>query len=658
MMLKLLWNSFKASPALLGISLLMASGAHAAQSIEQASLPDQAASATPNQAIAAVELAKDTTVPQLSLSSDRSTVSLKDSPQIEPPQTAAENPTVTQLTDSTISPTLKLADTTLAQQTPATETTTPNSTNDVLQQINRYTNDGSDTSQDQVTNVSQLRDVSPGDWAYEALRSLVERYGCIAGYPDGTFKGRQATTRYEFAAGLNACLNQVERLITSSTEGFVRRQDLETLQRLVNEFRTELTTLGARVDKLEGRVAFLETNQFSTTTKLNAQVLFFVANAFGDSQAVPSGFAPAGDLRSNTTFTDRIRLNLDTSFTGKDLLRTRLQARNFEGFTDVAGTQMAEFGQQGNEGNQVRVSKLLYQRPLGNQLIVYGGSAFELDDVVPNLFAGPVFGEFLSDFLSNIPIYKMGGGAGGGIAFGVNSPIRIDALYAAGGDSSPNDPTEGSGLFNGSYSALGQITFQPTPAIQIAASYLHAYGNSPAGFDGSFYGNTPFGVLTRSIDPDGNPLLVGGSPVFGGLAPGSSGVRTTTTNAYNLSANFRLGSSITIGATGGYSTAADETDLGAGVRKLWTYAAALGFSDIGGPGNVLGLGFGMPPRSRTGRTDRPGDRDTTYQAEAFYRFKVNDNIAITPGVFILFNPEHNKANSDIYIGAIRTEFLF
>ena len=35
-------------------------------------------------------------------------------------------------------------------------------------------------SLEQVTNVNQLRDVSPADWAYEALRSLVDRYGCIA----------------------------------------------------------------------------------------------------------------------------------------------------------------------------------------------------------------------------------------------------------------------------------------------------------------------------------------------------------------------------------------------------------------------------------------------------------------------------------------------
>ena len=61
----------------------------------------------------------------------------------------------------------------------------------------------------QVTSVSQLSDVQPTDWAFQALQSLVERYGCIAGYPDGTYRGNRALTRYEFAAGLNACLDRV-----------------------------------------------------------------------------------------------------------------------------------------------------------------------------------------------------------------------------------------------------------------------------------------------------------------------------------------------------------------------------------------------------------------------------------------------------------------
>jgi len=128
------------------------------------------------------------------------------------------------------------------------------------------------SSMEQVTSVSQLSDVQPGDWAYEALRNLVERYGCIAGYPDGSFRGNRAMSRYEFAAGLNACLQQVERLIAPNTADFVTREDLERLQRLVDEFRTELTTLGTRVDNLEGRVAFLEDHQFSTTIATDRQL--------------------------------------------------------------------------------------------------------------------------------------------------------------------------------------------------------------------------------------------------------------------------------------------------------------------------------------------------------------------------------------------------
>ncbi len=64
----------------------------------------------------------------------------------------------------------------------------------------------------EVTSVSQLSDVQPTDWAFQALQSLVERYAYIAGYPNGTFRGNRAMSRFEFAAGLNACLDRVNIL--------------------------------------------------------------------------------------------------------------------------------------------------------------------------------------------------------------------------------------------------------------------------------------------------------------------------------------------------------------------------------------------------------------------------------------------------------------
>lgn len=82
---------------------------------------------------------------------------------------------------------------------------------ELLDQINSYSQD--DIAQ--VNSVFQLSDVSPSDWAFDALRNLVENYNCIVGYPDGTFRGSRPLSRYEFAAGLNACLQQIERMIQS-----------------------------------------------------------------------------------------------------------------------------------------------------------------------------------------------------------------------------------------------------------------------------------------------------------------------------------------------------------------------------------------------------------------------------------------------------------
>ncbi|MFN5814887.1 MAG: iron uptake porin, partial [Pseudanabaena sp.] len=171
-----------------------------------------------------------------------------------------------------------------------------------------------------VTSVSQISDVRPTDWAFTALQSLVERYGCIAGYPDRTFRGKQATSRYEFAAGLNACLDKINEVISAGLVDKVSKEDLATLKKLQEEFAAELASLRGRVDALDAKVAKLEAQQFSTTTKLSGEAIFGVAAASdgiigNNGTLLPNG----GADRTNTIFSSRVRLNLDTSFTGKDL---------------------------------------------------------------------------------------------------------------------------------------------------------------------------------------------------------------------------------------------------------------------------------------------------------------------------------------------------
>ncbi len=227
----------------------------------------------------------------------------------------------------------------------------------VLQEVNQYSSEGQENgSQSQVTSVSQFSDVQPTDWAFQALQSLVERYGCIAGYPNGTYRGNRALTRYEFAAGLNACLDRVNELIATATADIVTREDLATLQRLQEEFSAELATLRGRVDALEARTAELEANQFSTTTKLAGEAIFALTDAFGDS---------VGD-NNNTVFQNRIRLDLQTSFTGKDVLHTRLATGNAQRFNTGGGAQSGEnfqtFNLTGDDSNSndVKLDWLAY----------------------------------------------------------------------------------------------------------------------------------------------------------------------------------------------------------------------------------------------------------------------------------------------------------
>jgi TolA-binding protein len=366
----------------------------------------------------------------------------------------------------------------------------------VLAQVNRYSNENN-TSLNQVTSVSQFSDVQPTDWAFQALQSLVERYGCIAGYPNGTFRGNRALSRYEFAAGLNACLDRVNELIATATADMVTKQDLATLQRLQEEFSAELATLRGRVDALEGRTAELEANQFSTTTKLKGEAIFAVTDAFSNE----TGKA------NRAVFQDRVRLGLETSFTGRDILTTRLAAGNATGFdlkdkngNSIAGSQVPGNGvgtqtfEVGSTGaNSVKIDKLTYEAPLGPARVYLSASGGQHSDYAavnnPYFFDKTDGGKgALSTFASENPIYRIGGGSG--IALNVPfgkpgssflKPSSITLGYLASNNTVANtgsnaaNPAPGNGLFDGNYAALGQLNFNVGNRVALAATYVHGY---------------------------------------------------------------------------------------------------------------------------------------------------------------------------------------
>lgn len=592
-MSKLFWNTLKLSPVILSAALLIANRVAAAEAT-------------------VVELSPNSSVTATSLEP------LADGVQIESvPELKLESSTTVQLAQKPV------------------ESSTSSSQNTQETSVSQLSTAAPDALA-QVTSVSQLSDVQPTDWAFQALQSLVERYGCIAGYPDGTYRGNRALTRYEFAAGLNACLDRVNELIATASSNLVTREDLATLQRLQEEFSAELATLRGRVDGLEAQTAELEANQFSTTTKLNGEVIFALADVFGDEAA------GGGDLEYNTTLSDRARLNFDTSFFGEDRLRTRLQARNTPNNSAQTGTDMTRLGFDGLDGgdeptpNDVFIDDFYYRFPVGDIALVQIDFAnVEFND---NVFTfNPAFDSSGSGAISRFgrfsPIYRQGaGGSGLTLTFNPEGKIGAAVGYLSPGGA---EPGAGFGLFNGAYAALGQIAFRPTDSINIGLTYAHTYQNE------------------ADIDLfDGTGSALAQAP-FGGAA--------TSANHYGVEASFRLGEAITIGAWGGltYATAEDGPgDVTRGDKATaFNYAATLALQDFGGEGNQLGFIFGQPPKL-TFNEFGAEDQNTSYHLEALYKLQLTDNIAITPGAIVIFNPEHNNDNDTIYVGTVRTTFTF
>jgi hypothetical protein len=526
----------------------------------------------------------------------------------------------------------------------------------------------------QVTNVNQLSDVRPTDWAYEALRSLVERYGCIAGYPDGTFRGNRAMTRYEFAAGVNACLQQIERLIASSTSEFVTKTDLETLQRLVDEFRTELTTIGTRVDKLDGRVAFLEDNQFSTTTKLSGQVIFAGIGA--------SGGAPDGE-DGNIFLVNRVRLNLVTSFTGKDTLITGLQSHNFlggvfggnslqntlfPGSTLTAGMSKLNFEPQfpgfnvkdlSEVGaNDVQLYKLLYIFPVASRFTVFAGTAAEVSDAFPTITPFADEGqEAISRFAAMNPVLRVSGGTSGsglasaaGFIFNISDNIDLRALYGSVNANLTREAPDlaavpgvsgtplGAGVFSGSSVVAAQLTIKPTNSIDIGLNYANSY---------------------HEINILGTGLTQTDVGALGGVDLGVP----VKLNSFGGTVTWRLTPKVSLSGYGAYIFVDDSSGAVEASSNFSSWMVGLHFKDLLKEGNAAGIIFGQPLyRVDTGGSavlaNAGVDRATPYHLEAYYRFRVNNNISITPGAFVLFNPEGNSNNDTTGVGVIRTTFTF
>jgi hypothetical protein len=463
--------------------------------------------------------------------------------------------------------------------------------------VNKY------ASAEQVTSITQFSDVRPTDWAYQALSNLVERYGCVAGYPNGTFVGGQAMTRFEAAALLNACLDRV----TETTD---------ELQRLLNEFGNELAVLKGRVDGLEGRVGNLEATQFSTTTKLKGEVNFVLGG-------VPGLETNSGDTVGNTAFNYDVRLNFDTSFTGRDLLRTRLRSSNFS--TDPFASSSSLFkldkadNTTSNNNDTVVIDRLYYQFPVSDSVTLTAGALVRNTEMawVPSAYKSEILDFFA---VAGAPgVYNKATGAGVGAQYvGKNGFVAGLNYVAQNGDDTSTGVFDSDGALN----FLAQLGYKASN-WGVGVGYRYgSEGSRPRTYNGLLGAS---GALVDGQESNAVAVNAYWQPTESGWIP-------------SISAGYGYnGVSGAVGAT-------DATDSD-------SWFVGLQWADAFVAGNTAGIAVGQAPSAETA-----GVSDAT-MLEFFYKFQVTDNISITPALFYVDSNQRYQDSSK-WGGVIQTKFTF
>jgi hypothetical protein len=456
---------------------------------------------------------------------------------------------------------------------------------------------------EQVTSITQFSDVQPTDWAYQALGNLVERYGCVAGYPNGTFVGRQAMTRFEAAALLNACLDRV----TETTD---------ELKKLLAEFDAELTVLTSRVDGLESKVGKLQATQFSTTTKLKGEVNFILGGVPG---LETNKRADVG----NTAFNYDVRLNFDTSFTGKDLLRTRLRSGNFGSDPFGSSSSLFKLDKAESYDDQVKIDRLYYQFPVGKSVTLTAGPLVRNTEMawVPSVYKSEILDFFQLGGASGV--YNKATGAGFGAQWKQPVPKGQGGFIAGLNYVSQDGDNSETGVFN-SDSGLNFMTQFGYRAPQWGIAAAYRYGTE--------------GSRVRTFN-----ALGGGS---GALTNGQES-NSVALNAYWQPSDSGFVPSISVGY--GYNDV-DGKGSKTGATDSDSWFVGLQWSDVFAQGNTAGVAIGQPGNSENISEDAT-------MVEIFYKYRVSDNISITPALFYVSNNQRFQ-NESSWGGVVQTKFTF
>ena len=439
--------------------------------------------------------------------------------------------------------------------------------------------------------------IEPGDFIHQSINDLASSRGCSVDITD------RSISRFEAATIVNSCLGNVAEVTT------IERS-------LIDEFSSELALIRGRIDGIEARLNEFEAGTFSSTTTLDGKAVFAVGAVDGnlDLNDTSTTFSVQSEA---VTAAMVYQMNLNTSFTGDDNLYVRLKATNgWDNFSSKPGTYHNEAG--GGSGG-LSVDKMWYTFPIAEKWEATVGPKIEnyyMLAATPSVYKPKV-----------LKAFRFGGH---GAAFGASTSVGAGVKYT-GDNGFASSLTVNS---KGATGTNGFLTKEDENKVNAMFAYTQdnyhvsaTYTSQNNGWDAWHY------YSTDQID--------------GG---------TTDTDGWALRGWWRPDDVGTIvpSVSVGYDTMT-MTGQSAGYTDASGYSVGLNWSEIFQASDTVGIAFGQPIK---GTENSNGTEDIDpFLWEAYYSFKPNDSIEITPGVFG-GSDVRADTNDDIFGAVLTTTFRF
>ncbi len=467
-----------------------------------------------------------------------------------------------------------------------------------LEDMNSYSNSSKSAG---FTN--NYLNVQPGDWAHQSIKDLVKSRGCDINVND------KALTRFEAASIVNSCLGDVA--------------EVSNIERsLIDEFSSELALLRGRVDGIEARMNEFEAGTFSDTTTLDGKAVFLLGavdgndDTYGDTEALVAGYV--------------YQMNLNTSFTGDDNLYVRLKAGGpGNGIKTNFGNKPGTYhNETSNSDNILKVDKIWYTFPIGDNVTATFGPLIEnyyMLAATPSVYKPKV-----------LKAFRFGGH---GIAFGASSSVGAGLKYvgdngfATGITANSKSGSSTTGIFTEDDLNKVNTQFAYTgDNYHFSATYTTQNNGFTDGYP--YYTITGSGagqISNAGKDTTGWALRAWWRPEEQGTAVPSVSVGFDTVSFSGVTDGFKEGEG---------------------------YSVGLNWTDMFQADDTIGIAFGQPIKGTNNTTASTVSVDP-FLWEAYYSFKPNDSIEITPGIFGGSDLKSTSVTNDNIFGfVVATTFKF